>query len=353
VALTEDPEDFAGTDMVSFVRRDVQWDLLSVGDAATDVFVRLDPSHVKLRKDEDGEWMELPFGAKIPFEYSVTVEAGGNAANAAVGFARLGLTIALAAHVGTDQIGRDMTAALHREGVDTHLVRFDPGQLSNRNFVLWFGSDRTILVHHEIYDYHWPDLSPKEVPRWLYLSSVGSDAPAYYEKIATWLETEPTVRFAFQPGTFQIALGAGPLACLYRRTDLLVCNREEAVEIGGGDHGDVGDLLSRLHRLGPRTVVITDGAAGAYASDGAQRYHVPAYPDPAPPLERTGAGDAFSSALVAALAQNRPLTEALVRAPVNAMSVVQEIGSQTGLLTESELVSLLACAPEEYKVTAW
>jgi ribokinase len=338
---------------VSSVDRDVRWDVLSVGDAATDVFVRLDPAHVQLRKDDECEWMELPFGAKVPFEYALTVEAGGNAANAAVGFARLGLTTALAAHVGTDQIGRDMTAALHREGVDTHLVRLDPGRQSNRNFVLWFGSDRTILVHHEIYDYHWPYLSANEVPRWVYLSSVGSDARAYYERIAAWLEGEPAVRFAFQPGTFQIALGPGPLGCLYRRTDLLVCNREEAVEIGGGDHADVGDLLTRLHRLGPKTVVITDGADGAYASDGLQRYHAPAYPDPAPPLERTGAGDAFSSALVAALAQDRPLTEALARAPVNAMSVVQEVGSQTGLLTEPELVRLLDCAPEEYKVTPW
>ncbi len=339
--------------VVSSVGLDAQWEVLSIGDAATDVFIRLDPREIRLHHDEEGRWMDLPFGAKVPFEFALTVEAGGNAANAAVGFARLGLTTALAAHVGTDQIGRDMTAALAREGVDTHLVRFDPGQPSNRNFVLWFGSDRTILVHHEIYDYHWPDLSPREVPRWVYLSSVGSDAPAYYKRIATWLEGEPSVRFAFQPGTFQIALGAGPLACLYRRANLLICNREEAVEIGGGDHADVGDLLSRLHRLGPRTVVITDGAEGAYASDGLHRYHVPAYPDPAPPLERTGAGDAFSCALVAALAQGRPLTEALARAPVNAMSVVQEIGSQTGLLTEPELVSLIDCAPEEYKVTPW
>jgi sugar/nucleoside kinase (ribokinase family) len=87
--------------------------------------------------------------------------------------------------------------------------------------------------------------------------------------------------------------------------------------------------------------------------DTATDVYVPAYPDPAPPLERTGAGGAFSCAHVAALAQGPPLTEALARAPVNAMSAVQEIGSQTGLLTEPELVSLLVCAPEEYKVTPW
>jgi sugar/nucleoside kinase (ribokinase family) len=327
-------------------------DVLSVGDAATDVFIRLSDGHIRVHDHDGGRWLDLPFGNKVPFEYALTVEAGGNAANAAVGFARLGLSAALAAHVGTDQIGRDMQAALDREGIDTHLVRFDPGQPSNRNFVLWYDDDRTILVRHEIYDYHWPALSPRETPRWLYLSSVGSDAPEYYDQIVVWLDEEPTVRFAFQPGTFQIAQHAA-LGTLFRRADVLVCNREEAVEIGGGDHADMASLLDGLHRLGTKIAVVTDGHAGAYASDGLRRYRVPIFPDPAPPTERTGAGDAFASTLVAALIKGHPLREAMAWAPVNAMSVVQDVGSQTGLLDESTLLQHLKSAPKDYAVIDW
>jgi len=115
----------------------------------------------------------------------------------------------------------------------------------------------------------------------------------------------------------------------------------------------MAEILDSLHRLGPRIAVVTDGPEGAYASDGTTRYSVPAYPDPSPPKERTGAGDAFSSALVAALVQGRPLSEALAWAPINAMSVVQEVGSQTGLLGESELLTYLKGAPESYAVTTW
>ena len=89
-----------------------QLDVLSVGDAATDVFIRLSDAHVRVWEDDDGQWMDLPFGGKVPFDFAVTVEAGGNAANAAVGFSRLGLSTAIAAHVGNDQIGRNMEAAL-------------------------------------------------------------------------------------------------------------------------------------------------------------------------------------------------------------------------------------------------
>ena len=327
-------------------------DVLCVGDAATDVFIRLDDPHVLVREEADGRWIDLPYGGKVPFAYAVTVDAGGNAANAAVALARLGLSTALAAHVGADQVGRTMLDALDREGVHTHLVRMDPGTPSNRNFVLWYGHDRTILVHHQIYDYHWSHLRPQEVPRWLYLSSVGSDAAAYYRQITEWLDAEPTVRFAFQPGTFQIAQSAS-LRNLYRRVDVLVCNREEAVEIGGGDHGDVGHLLENLHRLGPRIAVVTDGSDGAYASDGVQRYRVPQFPDREPPTDRTGAGDSFAATLVAALAQGHPLGEALTWAPINAMHVVQDVGSQNGLLDRDTLLRDLKDAPEGYAISTW
>jgi sugar/nucleoside kinase (ribokinase family) len=330
-----------------------QWDVISVGDTATDVFIRLLEGRVKTVEDASGRWLMFPYGDKLPFDHAQTVESGGNAANAAVAFSRLGLTTTFATHVGDDQVGRDIQLALRREGVDTHLLRVDPGVPTNRNFVLWFGEDRTILVRHQIYDYHWTHLRPSEIPRWLYLSSIGSDAPQYYDQLAEWLKAEPSVRFAFQPGTFQIALGAYALTALYRRADLLVCNREEAVEIGGGNVHDMADLLQRLHGLGAHTVVITDGPAGAFASDGTARYSVPSYPDRAPPTDRTGAGDAFTATLMAAICKGHSLDEALAWAPINAMSVVQHVGSQAGLLTEQEVKEWLVQAPASYSVSKW
>jgi len=330
-----------------------QYDVLCIGDAATDVFIRLSDRHVRTWDDEDGHWIDLPYGGKVPFEYAHTVEAGGNAANAAVGMARLGVPTALAAHVGDDAIGHAMRSALQQEGVDTHLMRFDAAHPSNRNFVLWYHQDHTILVHHEAYDYHWPHLSPREKANWVYLSSVGSQGAAYYQQIVSWLEAEPAVSLVFQPGTFQIAQGTEVLRSLYSQTNILICNREEAVEIGGAAHHDVAAILDSLHALGPRVIVVTDGPQGAYASDTSRRFRVPAYPDPSQPKERTGAGDAFSSTIVAALAKGRALEEALVWAPINAMSVVQQVGAQCGLLCRDDLLQLLKAAPDWYGVEEW
>jgi sugar/nucleoside kinase (ribokinase family) len=76
---------------------------------------------------------------------------------------------------------------------------------------------------------------------------------------------------------------------------------------------------------------------------------MPPYPDPGPPVERTGAGDAFTSTFVAALAKGNNLEGALQWAPINSMNVVQHVGAQAGLLTEKEIEKLLREAPEGYK----
>jgi ribokinase len=121
------------------------------------------------------------------------------------------------------------------------------------------------------------------------------------------------------------------------------------VQISGGNYDDLHDLLNRIHGMGPKIVVITDGPAGAYASSGDDRFKMPPYPDPAPPFERTGAGDAFASTFVAALIKGSNIEGALQWGPINSMNVVQHTGAQEGLLSESALGDLLSKAPEWYK----
>jgi ribokinase len=76
---------------------------------------------------------------------------------------------------------------------------------------------------------------------------------------------------------------------------------------------------------------------------------MPLYPDPAPPVDRTGAGDAFASTFVVALATGKSIEEALRWAPINSMSVIQKVGAQAGLLKENELEEWLAKAPDWYQ----
>jgi ribokinase len=327
-----------------------QIDILAIGDVVTDAFIKLLDDRAETYENERGKWLAMPFATKIPFDHAEVIEAVGNAANAAVSFARLGLQSGLISNVGNDSHGRDIINALEKNDVDTRFVRINRGKISNYHYVLWYKEERTILIKHEEYNYQWPRFHTEDIPKWIYFSSISKNAlDNYHDYIADWLKKHSEVKFAFQPGTFQLEAGAERLKELYSRANVLIVNREEAVLISHGNYDDMHDLLNRLHDLGPQTVVITDGPSGAYASDGQNRYKMPPYPDPAPPFERTGAGDAFASTFVAALAKGNTVEGALQWAPINSMNVVQKVGAQAGLLTEKELSKLLVEAPEGYK----
>lgn len=327
-----------------------QIDVLCIGDVVTDAFIKLFDDRAMTYENEQGKWLAMPFGMKVPFDHAEVIEAVGNAANAAVSFSRLGLESGLVTNVGGDQSGRDMIQALHASDVDTRFVHINPKKISNYHYVLWYKEERTILIKHEEYDYKWPRFRNTDIPKWIYFSSISKNAiDEYHDHVADWLEENPDVKLAFQPGTFQMEAGIKRLKRLYERTEVLILNREEAVYITGGKYDDLHDLINRLHDLGARIVVLTDGPSGAYASDGENRFQMPPYPDPAPPFERTGAGDAFASTFVAAIIKGNTIEGALQWAPINSMNVVQHTGAQAGLLNQEEIGEQLKAAPEWYK----
>lgn len=327
----------------------MSFDFFAVGDTVTEPFIRLKDAHVTCTINTERCEICMRFGDKIPYESATLALAVGNAANAAVAASRLGLSSALRAYVGDDRYGPECLEELARNGVDTSFVVTEAGKKTNYHYVLWYGSERTILVKHEDYTYTVPELP--QSPAWLYLSSLSENSLSYHEALVGLLEKHPETKLAFQPGTFQIKLGREALAPLYARSAFVVCNQQEAERILEQPAGtDVKVLLAAMHALGPELAVITDGRKGAYASDGNKTYFVPMYPDAREPFERTGAGDAFASTVVAALALGKPFAEALLWGPINSMSVVQEIGAQKGLLSREALEQFLRDAPPEYKI---
>lgn len=325
-------------------------DVLCIGDVVTDAFVKLLDDRAVTYENEKGKWLAMPFGTKIPFSHAEVIEAVGNASNAAVGFERLGLESGLVSNVGSDPHGREIITSLDAKGVDTRFVHVNKGKTSNYHYVLWYKEERTILIKHEEYDYQWPRFREADEPRWVYFSSISKDAiDSYHDHVMDWLDENPEIKLAFQPGTFQMEAGLEKMRRLYARAEVLVLNREEAVYVSGGNYDDIHDLINRFHDLGTKIVVITDGPAGAYASDGENRFKMPLYPDPAPPVERTGAGDSFASTFVAAIMKGNTIEGALQWAPINSMNVVQKVGAQAGLLSENEISELLKIAPDWYK----
>lgn len=322
-----------------------QIDFLAIGDIVTDAFIRINDAEANCDIDSENCKLCLRFGDKVPFESVTEVRAVGNSANASVSAARLGVNSALVANVGNDTHGQDCLDELKKNNVKTEYVISHDGIPTNYHYVLWYDVERTILVKHAAFPTALPtfDIAPKMI----YLSSLGENTEKYHEEIAAYVEANPEIKMVFQPGTFQIKVGAEALKNIYKNTYAFFCNLEEAKKILNTDEKNIGILMNKLHELGPKIVFITDGMVGAYASDGNDKWFMPVYPQD--PFERTGAGDAFSSAVSVALLKGKSVPEALAWGPINSASVIQYIGAQEGLLTEEKMQRYISEAPENYK----
>ena len=321
--------------------------VLAVGDINTNAFIKMNEQHGQITTDEKGyTHLSIEMGGKIPYDEVEEFRAGECSPNAAVSMTRLGLHVDLMTWIGDDDAGGRMVDYLKEQGVGTDNITVEEGQKSNYHYVLRFGADRTKLQKFEDYSYLWHD--PETAPDWIYLGVLGEKTWQLHEDILDYLNRHPATKLIFQPGMYHLMWGAEKLADFYRKAELVVLNREEAAQVTGVDRSDIPQLFAALHGLGISIAVVTDGADGAYASDGTKILFMPNYPDPAPPFERTGAGDAFASTLSAALALGEPLETALRWAPINSAYVVQKMGAQRGLLRYDELQKHLSEAPEWY-----
>jgi len=324
-----------------------EYDFVALGDITVDAFIQLSEKDTRVEEDEQGrKRLSMNFGDKLPYKDVTVVNAVGNSPNAAVSAHRLGLRSALVTNLGKDRSGGDCLDALRTEGVDTDFVRVHEKKSTNYHYVLRYEAERTILIKHEEYPYLLPDFGTP--PRYLYFSSIGENGVDFHHDVAAYVREHPECKLVFQPGTFQIRLGHEKLKDLYEVTEIFFCNKEEAQLILGTDEPHVPKLVRMFSELGPKMPVITDGPKGAYALDGSDVWHMPMYPDPAPPVDRTGAGDSFSSTFTTALALGHDVKTALAWGPINSMSVVQYIGAQKGLLSRDTLEKYLADAPEDY-----
>ncbi len=323
------------------------YDLVSIGDCTIDAFIKLHEASVHCDLNNESCQLCMSFADKIPYESLTVVPGVGNSANVAVGVRRMGLRSAILTAIGDDRFGEEILDVYRKETVGTEFIKVNKGKPTNYHFVLNFKAERTILIKHNAYTY----FDPRNIKHadWIYFSSIGEHAAGFHKKVAEYLKAHPSVRMGFNPGTFQLRLGAAKLKEIYRRTHVLFVNREEAELILGTKKNDIVPLLSGLHKLGPTIVVITDGSKGACASDGTSRYFMPVYPDPKPPISRTGAGDAFATGFMSALIYGLPMHDALRWAPIESMHVVQRFGAQTGLLTKPKLLTLLKKAPKSYQ----
>lgn len=311
--------------------------LLSVGDASIDVFVTPTESETLCRVDSKECLICFSYGDKIPVS-NLEISIGGNAANNATGAKRLGINSAVVLTLGDDDIGNKIIEKLKGEGVDTTYVIQQPSTNSNYSTIVSYSGERTILSYKAPRSYEFPVQLP--VTAWVYLTSMADSFRPFYNHLVGWLNKNPDIKLVFNPGSRQLRAGVDSLKDVLARSHIVYVNKKEAETLTGmKETQDMKELLKALSALGPKIPIITNGSDGSFAYDGTK--FVKAGILPVDAYERTGAGDAFGSGCLSALVKGKSLEEALLWGTLNSASVIGYIGSQRGLLKESEMAEWL------------
>lgn len=306
--------------------------ILTFGAATQDVFLTGKALHGR-RDVRTRDYVEqFPLGAKIDVD-DVHFDTGGGATNAAVTFARQGLSAGFVGRVGHDPAGAEVLRVLRRENVAVDKVVYD-GKLSTGYSTLMVAAngERTILSYRGASH----ALVAKDIPirtlqaDWFYITSLAGNMDLL-GKLLKHANTHG-IQVALDPGAAELAQ-TKKLKALLPLLTVLKCNAEELRQLFGGE--DVRETVIRAADACPY-VVGTDGAAGSYAAAAGKLYQAGQY-QKVKAVDRTGAGDAFGSGFVAALAKGLPIEDALTLASANATSVVTKFGSKPGILKTSRI----------------
>ncbi len=313
--------------------------VLSVGEATLDSFVFVSDANVHCNIDKSKCEFCINYASKIMAE-NVEFHVGGNAANTAVSFSRLGFHSQLYSMRGDDWIGKVVAEHLHKEGVDGRYIGVESGPTSYATAVVFQG-ERNLIIYHVPREYQLPDFEPVD---WLYLTSMGKAYAGAYEKVIRFVK-QNKVKVSFNPGTYQLKAGIHALKPILEVTECLFVNLDEArllTELSA--KATLRELSEHLFDYGPNLVVITDGPNGAYVFDGHQLLFCDIFP--AKVVERTGCGDAFSAAFTTALLTGEDISEAMRWGMANSAGVLEKIGPEQGLLTKDQMAEILNDNPK-------
>jgi fructokinase len=235
---------------------------------------------------------------------------GGAPANVAVALARLGIMSAFAGVVGDDPFGRRLRDMLSREGVDTSRLRMSneaPTSLAfawkdeqgDGHFQLLRLADR-LLAEHDVDGFGIPDLASIVVGSVALAAEPSRQAVTHAVELAAISGVPVIFDVNLRPSLWD-DLESARTACrpIIERSRLLKLSLDDARHLFGVEC-DPASAFTVARRSAPGMVVLTDGARGAWFMDEHEQLrHVPAFE--IEPVEPTGAGDAFTAALISRL----------------------------------------------------
>ncbi len=321
------------------------FDIITIGGATRDIIFFTDQGKVVDNKED------LTCQKLLGFELSAKINIkelhysfGGGALNSSVSFSKLGFKVGTILRVGNDKESKTIIKELKRYKIGANLIQKDKKSATGFSFLIMSGKEKEYVAFlyrgaNDNLRLKSLNLSPKA--KGIYVSSLGGENwEDILYKVIAGKRYFPDTLFIWNPGNVQLKLGYQNLKKFLAAVDILILNKDEAIELvfsAGRKLDNSEQLLEEIKAYGPKTVVITEGVKGAWAYDGKKIYHQDACSVKV--ADTTGAGDAFGSTFAASLILYQNLEKALKLAIINSASVLTKIGAHNGLLNLKELLS--------------
>jgi sugar/nucleoside kinase (ribokinase family) len=309
---------------------------VAIGDAIVDVIATCDDSFIVERGLTKGS-MQLLSTEQADDLYAAMGSAreisGGSAANSMAGVAALGLKAAFVGQVADDQLGEIFAHDMHALGVRFDTPRIAGPPPTGRCLILVTpDAQRTMNTcpgaSHELT----PPALDEELIRSaeiIFLEGYlwGPDRPRQAMQRAAEIahSAERTVAFTLSESLCIGDRRNGVRGMIERGTvDILFGNEDEIRHLTGCDSLDdcIAALAPKI-----RTLVMTRGASGALAVEGAERIEVAAAPV-GKVVDTTGAGDLFAAGFIAARCRGRDLGGCLEAGSLAAAEVISHFGAR-------------------------
>lgn len=307
--------------------------IVSLGSALQDVYLIDHDDLAPVAIGDAAIFGKVLVGAKVDID-RISYEVGGGGLNSAITFARHGHEAVLMGNIARDPAGMAIIKAMDREGIDSSYMKFLERRSTGTSVILLDSKsgERTILTcrgaSEQFGNFDAKDLELIQ-PDWLYVTSLRGDLETL-EKFLVEAK-KLGVKVMFNPGVRELEQAA-ELIKLLKYVDILNMNKSESSRLVPGK------ILTELlyHLAGyVQTAIITDGAMGGIATNGEETYRFGIYGDVAV-KDATGAGDAFGSGFLAAIASGKSFRSALIFASANSTGVVAKLGANRGILTNRE-----------------
>lgn len=309
------------------------FEVICVGSATIDTFLTV---HQKLKS--------VTYGTKVLVKH-LERHTGGGGSNAAVALSKLGLRVAYLGKLSRDSQAKILTDEFKKYKIK--ILNKNRSKLpTDTAFILNSEQEKDRIIY--VYKGASDDLRIKDLPaklntRWFYLATlIGPAFPAL-----TYLSgyaSKNKIKLLFNPSSYLARQGLKKLKPILKKAEVLILNQEEAKLLLKTKNNNPVFLLKNLKRYVKGTIIITNGPKELWAFHDGYIYTL--QPPKIKVRHTAGAGDAFNSGFLAGVVKGYFLEEALKLGMVNAVSVIQQLGTKTGLLTEEKAKQLI----KKYKI---